>query len=229
MLTSGQYRIWKQYDCGHHAHKHGDRLSVSEVSGVAASPLDTSADAGPTGGWDATTVSTGNFNTTGANDMLWSMCYGIPSYVQVRGTAPITWTAANSYSPGGLITEYGLASTAGTYYGQCATTTTNGGADQASIMTVALKAGSGGPPTAATPTFSPAAGAYGPAQTVTISDVTPVHQSTTRPTEPRLRPHDGHYTSPVTVSATETLEAIATAIRLRQKRGGFGAIPSTAR
>ena len=199
-------------------------LSVSEVSGVAASPLDTSADAGPTGGWDATTVSTGNFNTTGANDMLWSMCYGIPSYVQwSAGTAPITWTAANSYSPGGLITEYGLASTAGTYYGQCATTTTNGGADQASIMTVALKAGSGGPPTAATPTFSPAAGAYGPAQTVTISDATSGASIyyTTNGTTPTTA--STHYTSPVTVSATETLEAIATASGYTQSAVGSAA------
>ena len=199
-------------------------LSVSEVSGIATSPLDTSADAGPTGGWDAATVVTGNFNTTGANDMLWSMCYGIPSYVQwSAGTAPITWTAANSYSSGGLITEYGLASTAGTYYGQCNTTITNGGADQASIMTVALKAGSSGGSTAATPTFSPAAGTYTSVQTVTISDTTPgaTIYYTTNGNTPTTS--SSVYSSPITVSASETLKAIATASGYTQSAVGSAA------
>jgi len=186
-------------------------LSVSEYSGVAASPLDTSADAGPTGGWDSTTVVTGNFNTAGANDLLWSMCYGIPSYVQwSAGTAPITWTAANSYSAGGLITEYGLASTTGTYYGQCNTTTTNGGADQASIITVALKAGSGAP-AAATPTFSPVAGTYTSAQTVTLSDTTSgaTIYYTTNGTTPSTA--SSVYSAPLPVSTSQTIEAVAIA------------------
>ncbi len=67
----------------------------------------------------------------------------------------------------GAIVENGVVGVRGTYYGQCATTTTNGGALQASIMTVALK---GIGPVAVTPTFSPVAGTYTSIQTVTISD-----------------------------------------------------------
>jgi hypothetical protein len=116
-------------------------ITVSEYSGVAtSSPLDTSATASLVGLYDSTSVSTGNFTTTGANDLLWTMCYGIPSYVAwYAGAAPITWTGVNSYSAEGTFVEYGTAGTAGTYYGQCLTTSTNGGADQASIMTIALK------------------------------------------------------------------------------------------
>jgi hypothetical protein len=199
-------------------------ITASEYSGVAtSSPLDTSATASEVGSWDSTTVSTGNFTTTGANDLLWSMCYGIPSYVQwSAGTTPITWIAANSNSTAGVIAEYGEAASAGTYYGQCATTTTNGGADYASIMTVALKSGSG-TPTAATPTFSPAAGAYGPAQSVTISDSTSgsTIYYTTNGTTPTTA--SATYSSAITVSATGTVEAIATASGYAQSAVGSAA------
>ena len=60
----------------------------------------------------------------------------------------------------------------------------------------------------ATPTYSPAAGSYGPAQTVTISDTTSgatIYYTTnaTTPTTASTR-----YTSAITVSATETVEAL---------------------
>jgi hypothetical protein len=65
--------------------------------------------------------------------------------------------------------------------------------------------------TAATPTFSPAAGAYGPSQTVTIASTTP--SSTiyytidgTGPTTSSTR-----YTAPITVATNQTVRAIATA------------------
>ena len=183
-------------------------VSVAEYSNVAISPLDTSADASLVGAWASPTVSTGSFTTTAAGDMLWSMCYGIPSYVSwSAGTAPITWTAVNSYSSGGLIVEDGAAGAAGTYYGQCASTTTNGGALQASIITVAIKPA----PVAATPTFSPAAGTYTAAQTVTISDS--ISGATIYYTTNGTTPTTGSsvYSSAITVSATETLEALATA------------------
>ena len=186
-------------------------ITVSEYSGVAASsPLDVTGTASLVGGWDATTVVSANFNTTAANDLLWSMCYGIPSYVQwSAGTAPITWTAANSYSASGVIAEYGLAGSAGTYYGQCNTTTVNGGADQASIMTVALKAT--GLPQAATPTFSPAAGTYSAAQTVTIGDTT--SSSTIYYTTDGTAPSTASsvYSSPLPVSTSQTIKAVAIA------------------
>jgi ribosome-binding factor A len=186
-------------------------ISVTEYSGVATAPLDTSATASLVGGWDATSVSTGNFTTAAASDMLWSMCYGIPSYVGwYAGTVPITWTAVNSYSASGLFVEDGLAGTAGTYYGQCVSTTTNGGAEQASIMTVALKAGSSAP-VAATPTFNPAAGTYTSPQTVTISDTTSgsTIYYTTNGTTPSTA--SNVYSSPLPVSTSQTIEAVAIA------------------
>jgi hypothetical protein len=66
-------------------------------------------------------------------------------------------------------------------------------------------------PSAATPTFSPIAGSYTSAQTVTISDSTPgaVIYYTTNGTTPTT--NSDVYGSPISVTATETIEAIATA------------------
>ncbi len=66
-------------------------------------------------------------------------------------------------------------------------------------------------PAAATPTFSPSAGTYTSAQTVTITDSTPgttIYYSTngTTPTA-----GSSVYSGPIAVSSTETIEAIATA------------------
>ena len=76
-------------------------------------------------------------------------------------------------------------------------------------LIVALES-SGGLPTVATPTFSPAAGSYGPAQTVTISDATSgvTIYYTTNGSTPTTA--SSAYSSPITVSATETLKALAT-------------------
>ena len=66
-------------------------------------------------------------------------------------------------------------------------------------------------PVSATPTFSPAAGSYSTAQTVTISDATSgaVIYYTTNGTTPTTA--STKYTGAITVSATETLKAIAVA------------------
>jgi hypothetical protein len=70
---------------------------------------------------------------------------------------------------------------------------------------------SGGTQTAATPTFSPAAGTYTSAQSVTISDATSgasIYYTTngSTPTTASTR-----YTAPISVGSTTTLKAIATA------------------
>jgi hypothetical protein len=66
-------------------------------------------------------------------------------------------------------------------------------------------------PSVATPTFSPAAGTYSSAQSVTISDSTSgaTVYYTTNGTTPTTS--STQYTGPITVSSTETLQAIAVA------------------
>jgi hypothetical protein len=66
-------------------------------------------------------------------------------------------------------------------------------------------------PAAATPAFSPAAGTYSSAQTVTISDATSdaTIYYTTNGTTPTAS--SSVYSAPLSVSSTETIEAIATA------------------
>ncbi|MGB9266387.1 MAG: chitobiase/beta-hexosaminidase C-terminal domain-containing protein [Terriglobales bacterium] len=73
-----------------------------------------------------------------------------------------------------------------------------------------LAIGLGGAP-AATPTFSPAPGSYSSAQTVTLSDTTAGAKIyyTTNGTTPTTS--SSVYSSPITVSATTTIEAIAVA------------------
>ena len=68
-------------------------------------------------------------------------------------------------------------------------------------------------PTVATPVFSPAAGTYTTKQTVTITDSTPgsTIYYTTNGTMPTTSSTKYSASSPITVSSTETLEAIATA------------------
>jgi hypothetical protein len=81
---------------------------------------------------------------------------------------------------------------------------------------------SGGLP-AATPTFSPAAGVYTTAQTVTISDTTPNAKIyyTANGTAPTTS--STLYSTPITVSASETVEAIATASGSLQSAVGSAA------
>jgi len=66
-------------------------------------------------------------------------------------------------------------------------------------------------PMAATPTFSPAAGTYTSAQTVTISDTTTGATIYYTVDGSSPTPQSTKYTAPITVSSTETVKAIATA------------------
>ena len=81
---------------------------------------------------------------------------------------------------------------------------------------------SGGLP-AATPTFSPVAGVFTSAQTVTISDTVPNAKIyyTTNGTPPTTS--STLYSTPITVSASETVEAIATASGSLQSAVGSAA------
>jgi hypothetical protein len=80
---------------------------------------------------------------------------------------------------------------------------------------------------AATPTFSPAAGTYSSAQTVTISDTTSgaTIYYTTNGTTPTTS--SSVYSSAITVASTETLEAIATAAGYSQSAVGTAAYTIT--
>lgn len=99
------------------------------------------------------------------------------------------------------------------YWIQTTATATNGpfvsAADDFTAGCAAFKAAT--TPQAATPTFSPAAGTYASAQTVTISDTTSgaTIYYTTDGTTPSTS--SSVYGGAITVASTETLEAIATA------------------
>jgi hypothetical protein len=192
-------------------------LTVVEYSNVAASPLDASAGGASTS--YESTISTSNFTTTAASDMLWSLCSAPSGSPIAVGTSPITWNqvaiATGSYPPVVMV-EDGVAGSAGSYSGQCTV-----GDSDTNIVTVALKGG--GTPAAATPTFSPAAGTYSTAQTVTISDSTSgsTIYYTTNGTTPTTS--STQYTGAITVSSTETLESIATASGYSQSAVGSAA------
>jgi Domain of unknown function (DUF1929)/Chitobiase/beta-hexosaminidase C-terminal domain/PKD domain len=86
---------------------------------------------------------------------------------------------------------------------------TGGFTSNQNILSWTMSSGTGGGGTVATPTFSPAAGTYGSAQTVTISDATSGASIyyTTNGSTPTT--NSTLYTGPITVSATETVKAIA--------------------
>jgi trimeric autotransporter adhesin len=83
--------------------------------------------------------------------------------------------------------------------------------DNAEINGIEIETSGGTAPTAATPAFSPAAGTYTSAQTVTISDTTSGAKIyyTTNGTTPTTS--STLYSGPITVGASETIEAIAAA------------------
>jgi hypothetical protein len=181
-------------------------ISVVEYTGVAASPFDASG-TGYIRVYGAASLPSSTFTTTAANDMLWSMCSAYSGEALTVGTAPITWTSRGSYTTNvDIFWEDGMAGAAGTHYGDCYKGGDGYGTD---IISIALKGAS--KPVAGTPSFSLGTGTYNSVQKVTISDSTPsstIYYTTNGTTPTTSSPV---YSIPITVSATETVKAIATA------------------
>jgi hypothetical protein len=150
--------------------------------------------------------------------------------VTVAGTPPPTFSpAAGTYTSAQQVTLSELAAGAVIYYTTNGTTPTasstqySGAIPVSATETLEAIAVAGGQTSAvasatytiaavaATPTFSPAAGTYGATQTVTMADATKgaVLYYTTNGNTPTTS--STKYTAPITVSATETIKAIATA------------------
>jgi len=158
------------------------------------------------------------------NSAIGSAAYVISSTVATPTFSP----GAGSYGPAQTVTISSATSGATIYYTTNGTTPTTGSTLYSSPITVstsetvealAVKTGFTNSAigsaayvingTVATPTFSPVAGSYGPAQTVTISSAT--SGTTIYYTTNGTTPTTGStlYSSPITVSTSETVEALA--------------------
>ena len=161
---------------------------------------------------DGSATDTGNgttplvsFAISGSNDIVIALC----STGNGDGVPGAGYTAFTGFGTGYFIAEYGTTST-----GPAVATCTQGYASW-SIYALALSA-PGGTPTAATPTFSPAAGTYSSTQSVAIS--TSTSGATICYTSDGSTPtadgagtctHGTTYTTAVSVATTLTLKAIA--------------------
>jgi hypothetical protein len=144
---------------------------------------------------------------------------------QVQAASPTFSPAAGAYSSAQSVTISDTTAGAAIHYTTDGTAPTASSATYAgpisvpsteTLRAIAVAGGSTSAVATATytistapPTFSPAAGAYGSAQSVTISDATPgavIHYTTdgAAPTASSTT-----YTAPVSVTSTETLQAIA--------------------
>jgi hypothetical protein len=176
-------------------------LSVVEYQNAAASPLDGVAQANLSTSWQSNGIlNTPNFTTSSASDALWTFCNGVSAPPTV-GVSPVAFTGLPNPQSSNLLVETGNTASAGVYHGQCAS-------NEGEIVALALKPG-GGLVQVATPAFSLASGAYASAQSVTISDATPgaTIYYTADGTAPTIA--STVYSGPITVSASETLQAIA--------------------
>jgi hypothetical protein len=176
---------------------------VYEVSGASTTvdKTGTNSQAGT-----ALTVST-SASTSNANDYVFAYFadnHSAATYTVGSGYGDTQSSIDTSGGDSGF-SEDKVVSATGTQ-----TATATGSTTDTFVNLIVTLEASGSEPVVATPTFSPAAGAYGPAQTVTISDTTSGANIyyTTNGTTPTTA--STHYTAAVTVSVTQTLEAIAT-------------------
>ena len=170
--------------------------------------------------------------TSYANSAVASAPYTIASSLPSVST-PTFSPAAGAYTSAQSVTLSDATSGTTIYYTTTGTTPTTSSTTYTGPITVsstetlqAIAAATGGTnsavasaaytitsslPSVSTPTFSPAAGAYSSAQSVNISDVTSgaTIYYTTNGTTPTTS--SAAYTGPITVSSTETLQAIAVA------------------
>jgi hypothetical protein len=176
---------------------------IYEISG-ASTTVDKTGSSSQAG--TALTVSTSS-STSNANDYVFA--YFADNHTAATYTVGSGYgdTQASEDTSGGDsgFSEDKVVTATGTQTATATASTT----DTFENLIVTLEA-SGGLPVVATPTFSPAAGSYGPAQTVTISDTTSGSSIyyTTNGTTPTTA--SSVYSSPITVSSTKTLEALAT-------------------
>jgi hypothetical protein len=186
-----------------------------KAGGIASSNfwenVDNSAVSTTTG--TTATVST-NGPTTNSNDFIMALMHpGSASYAAVPGTG-YTGIIVNPTNPDTSVTQGHVLEAKAVSSTGVQTATITWGTPLTWFGVIAPLKGAVGSP-AATPTFSPVAGSYSSAQTVTISTSSsgaiicynttgsPATDGTTGCTTGTL------YTSPVTVSASETLYAVA--------------------
>lgn len=124
-----------------------------------------------------------------------------------------TASGTDKYGPGcfAAIDGYSYEGKVGTWSGSSNSVTLKASSNQVRVTQIVVTCTTGGTPTCATPSFSPAGGSYASAQNVTISTTTEgaaIHY-TLDGTEPNA--NSATYSAAINVSSTTTIKAIATA------------------